>query len=169
MRFFLGIDPGLSGALAFFDPSANELEIFDTPTHAITVNSKKKNLIDMHQMANIIDCRSSDVKMAAIEEVGAMPGQGVTSMFSFGFTAGATQMAVIANGVGLMLVRPAVWKKAMGVTADKDGARRIASRLMPKHSAKWTRAKDDGRAEAALIALWLARMQMGRITEADLI
>lgn len=159
MKYFLGIDPGLNGALAFFDPFANTLEIIDMPKHSIKVNTKNKNLIDMHQLANIIDVRAADTKMAVIELVGAMPGQGVTSMFGFGFTVGATQMAVIAHCISLSIVSPRTWKKAMGITADKDGARRQASRLLPKHAHLWPLIKHDGRAEAALMALWLAREQ----------
>ncbi len=162
MKYFLGIDPGISGALAFFDPAANILEVIDMPIHSVKINAKKKNLIDMHQLAGIIDQRCKDTRIAVVEEVGAMPGQGVTSMFSFGFTAGATQMAVIAHCISLVLVRPAVWKKAMGVGADKDGARRIASRLLPKHAGLWPLVKHDGRAEAALLALYLARLQMAK-------
>lgn len=157
MRYFLGIDPGLSGALAFFDPITNEMEVFDMPTHTIKVSKKSKRVINLCELATIVDCRAESTKMAIIEEVGAMPGQGVTSMFSFGFSAGCVQMAVVANYISLRLVRPAIWKKVMGVKADKDGARQTASRLMPRHARHWPLVKHDGRAEAALLAYYLAQ------------
>lgn len=157
MRFFLGIDPGLSGALAFYDPVVNEMQVFDMPTHNLTVNGKKKRKLDLTRLTAIVDDLSHITKMACVEEVGAMPGQGVTSMFSFGFSAGCAQMVVAANYISMTLVRPAIWKKAMGVKADKDSARLMASRLLPMHAHHWPLVKHDGRAEAALLALYLAR------------
>lgn len=156
MRYFLGIDPGLSGAIAFYDPTTNDLKIWDMPTHELKVAGKKRRKIDIFALANIIDEMSELTRMGSVEEVGAMPRQGVTSCFSFGFAAGCAQMAVAACGIALETPRPNVWKKAMGVTADKDQARRQASRLMPKHAGMWTLVKHDGRAEAALLAYYTA-------------
>lgn len=161
MSYFLGIDPGASGALAFYDPLTNNLSIFDMPTYSIKGSGKtKKTVIDLHRLAGIVQNLAKETTMAAVEEVGAMPGQGVTSMFSFGYAAGVVQMAVVGSDIPMHMVRPNVWKKAMGITKDKDGARRQASRLLPKHASKWERVKDDGRAEAALLALYLARTQI---------
>lgn len=157
MRFFLGIDPGVSGALAFYDPVAGELKIWDMPTHEVKVGNKYRRKLDLTALASIMDIAGSETKSAIIEDVGAMPKQGVTSSFSFGFAAGAAQMAVAANFISSRLVRPDVWKREMRITRDKNGARREASRLLPKHAGLWPLVKHDGRAEAALLAFYLAK------------
>jgi crossover junction endodeoxyribonuclease RuvC len=152
--FYLGIDPGLSGAVAFYSPSQDLLEVYDMPTHTVKTNGKQRRKIDFHQLAAIIRRCAPLTSKALLEEVNAMPGQGVTSMFSFGKAAGAAEMALAYSGVTYDLVSPVKWKRAMRVTGNKDEARRAASRLMPVHAHWWARAKDDGRAEAALIAYY---------------
>jgi crossover junction endodeoxyribonuclease RuvC len=77
--------------------------------------------------------------------------------FMFGEGYGIVHCAVIANGMVLTEVRPGIWKKAMGVGGDKDEARRRASELFPLFKSYFVRKMDDGRAEAALLALWGAR------------
>ncbi len=154
MKYFLGIDPGLSGALAFYDPIANELGVFDMPTHEIKTAGKKKRIIDMHSLAHLIDARRGDTRKALIEKVSAMPKQGVTSSFNFGFSAGCIQMAVVANMIPIELISPSTWKKNMGLSGDKMESRKMASQLMPKHAHHWPLAKHDGRAEAALLAYY---------------
>lgn len=162
MRFYLGIDPGLSGALAFYDPKAGELSVWDMPTHDIKVANKKKRVLDLNALANIVDPMSQQVILAAVELVGAMPKQGVTSSFSFGFAAGCAQMVVVAYAIPLRTIRPNVWKREMRITADKNGARREASRLLPKHAGLWSLVKHDGRAEAALLAYYIAKLDMNQ-------
>lgn len=157
-KFYVGVDPGLSGALAFYDPAAGDLQVWDMPVHSIKVNGKKKNTLDIFGLANIIDPMANEVIMAAVEEVGAMPKQGVTSSFNFGFNAGCAQMAIAAYFIPMKTIRPNVWKAALGVSRDKDQARRQASRLLPKHSNLWPLVKHDGRAEAAMLAYYLARL-----------
>lgn len=157
MRYFLGIDPGLTGALAFYDPKTGDLQVWDMPTHEIKVNGKKKNRLDLFGLANIVDPLSQEVILAGVEEVGAMPKQGVSSSFNFGFSAGCAQMVVAANAIPLRTVRPAVWKRAMQIGSDKARARREASRLLPRHAGLWTLVKHDGRAEAALLAYYMAK------------
>ncbi len=157
MRYFLGIDPGLSGAIAAYDPAADELKVWDMPTHEITSNRKKKRTLDIFGLANIIDPLAPDTIKAVVEQVSAMPKQGVTSSFNFGFSAGCAQMAIAAYFIALETVAPVAWKRVMGITSDKDQARRQASRLLPKHSGLWPLVKHDGRAEAALLALYLAK------------
>jgi len=148
VKFILGIDPGLSGALAFFDPETEELEVHDMPVHVIN----KKNHIDLYALALLVD--SYPVKKAIIENPGAMPGQGVTSMFRFGYACGVAQAMVAAHLIPMDLVRPAKWKKAMGLTKDKDACRQRASQTWPQHAKLWPLKKHDGRAEAALLALY---------------
>jgi len=152
LRCILGIDPGLSGAIALYDPDTGDLDVWDMPVHAITVNGKKKNQLDLYQLGTLIDTIAPKVKMAFIEAVHSLPAQGVTSSFNFGFAAGAAQGAVAANLIPMTLVAPATWKRAMRLTADKDVSRQRASQLMPKHAKHWPLVKHDGRAEAALLA-----------------
>lgn len=157
MTCILGIDPGLSGALAFYKPVGNSLSIFDMPTHEITVNGKLKRQLDLHELGRIIDTMAADTTLALVEQVNAMPKQGVTSSFNFGFNAGCAQMAVIAFNIPIRLVTPQKWKKQMGLSSDKDASLREASRVMPKHAGLWPLKKHDGRAEAALLAFYGAK------------
>lgn len=153
---YLGCDPGAKGALALFDPTTGNLDIFDMPVHIIKVGKTKKARIDLYELGRFVDFRKEWIKIAAIESVHAMPAQGVSSSFNFGFAAGALEGIIAANFIPMERVTPQRWKKAMGLTADKDACRRRASELMPRHADKWSRKMDDGRAEAALIAKWLA-------------
>ena len=159
MKYILGIDPGLSGALALYNPETKDVEIVDMPTHEIKVNGKKKRTLDIYALGRWIDLNMNLIKEAIIEEPSAAPGQGVTSMFNFGFSCGVAQAVVAANMIPMTLVRPATWKKALGLTSEKDLSRRRASMLFPQHIGKWTRAKDDGRAEALLLAYYRSKTQ----------
>lgn len=159
-QYFLGVDPGLSGALAFYDPNTNDLIIHDMPTHQITRNGKIKRQLDLYQLGILIDSMANVTHSAIVEQVGALPGQGVTSMFSFGFSAGAAQAAIAAHLIPMTLVTPANWKRVMGLkTASKDASRLRASQLLPKHAHQWSRIKDDGRAEASLLAIYGAKLK----------
>lgn len=146
----LGIDPGLNGALVFLDEK--ELLIYDIPTLSIERNGKNKRQIDIHKLLEIM--RTYKVDHCYLEQVGAMPGQGVSSMFQMGRGFGQIEMAVAALGIPVTYVSSMKWKKVMSVPKDKDGARQRASQLMPKWAHNWDLKKHDGRAEAALIALY---------------
>lgn len=160
MNLILGVDPGLSGACALYSTESNGLlEVFDMPT--IDAGAGSKRVLDESTLAWRIDAFAKRIKHAYVERVGAMPGQGVTSMFSFGTSYGIVRGVIAANFIPITLVAPAKWKKALGVPAEKDGARARASQLMPASSPLWARAKDDGRAEAALIALYGATYASG--------
>lgn len=156
---YIGVDPGAGGALALFSPLAYEmalpqaLQTLDVPTHEI--NGKRR--VDMHALLGLLVswAQAWDVKGALVENVGAMPGQSPNGMFHFGFACGTIQMAVVAAGLPLRLVTPQVWKKRYGLTGgreNKDMSRQKASQLFPSHIHLWTRKKDDGRAEASLLA-----------------
>lgn len=153
MKSVLGIDPGLSGALALVATDLSKVDVIDTPVHAI--NGKQQ--MDVHTLARWMDVQSVDVDHAIIEQVGAMPGQGVTSCFNFGFGTGILHGVICASFIRLRLVRPAVWKRAMGLPADKDASRQMASRMFPKFAHLFSRKKDDGRAEAVLLAVYAMR------------
>ena len=146
----IGIDPGLSGAIAFMSDEGYLIGVVDMPT--VEVNGKKK--VSPQMLVSLLE-DYDDVKMVVIEEVGAMPGQGVTSMFNFGYSAGILAGVCAGLRMPMTLYRPAVWKRAAGVPADKGAARQMAQRLWPG-SRDFDRVKDDGRAEAALLARWVA-------------
>ena len=146
----LGIDPGLSGAIAYIDN--DELLIWDIPTFEITRNGKNKRQIDLQKLLAIL--KLWPVEKAYLESVNAMPGQGVSSMFQMGRGFGQIEMALAACNIPVTYITPQVWKKSLQVPKDKDGARQRASQLMQQWAHNWPLKKHDGRAEAALIALY---------------
>jgi crossover junction endodeoxyribonuclease RuvC len=158
----IGIDPGLSGALFFMDPSspANG-EAVDLPVHLLIRNGKKKRELDV---AGLIGILTSDrLDHAFVEQVNAMPGQGISSVFAFGKCYGVILGVIASHSIPLSLVPPVSWKRALGVPKAKDGARARASQLLPEAAAQWCLKKHDGRAEAALIALYGARQLSGSV------
>lgn len=147
----LGIDPGLSGALCLYDERTDTIvTVADLPV----LEDRKKRHLDLNAFGRWVDDNAVHIDKAFIEEPAAMPKQGVSSTFRFGFVCGALQGIVAANFIPVRLVSPAKWKRDMGLTSDKDACRRRASQLWPAQSGLWARVKDDGRAEAALLALW---------------
>jgi crossover junction endodeoxyribonuclease RuvC len=97
--------------------------------------------------------------MVVYEQVHAMPKQGVTSVFSFGRSRGVVEGVIAALELPSLAVPPSRWKRDLGVTADKTACRAVASRLLPAGASCWTLKRDDGLAEAALLALWVMQRQ----------
>ena len=145
-----GIDPGLSGAISFID--GDKVEVYDMPTITVTKGKKKVRSVNIPLLHEML--AGMNPKVVVLEQVHAMPGQGVTSMFRFGEAYGIVQAVVACCGYPLELVTPQKWKKAMGLSKDKGASRLLATRYYPDYADKWARAKDDGRAEAVLIARW---------------
>lgn len=156
-RLILGIDPGLSGALALLDPANFEVETFDMPTLRLARGGKGRREIDLSSLARLVDDRATSIEHAYIEMAGARPGQGTASMFAFGKGYGIVLGIVSANFIPLTTVAATKWKRRLSVPAAKDGARARAGELLPSAARQWTLVKDNGRAEAALIALYGAR------------
>lgn len=154
-KYILGVDPGLDGAFALC--SRDEVIVFDMPTRKRVVNHIHKRQLDLPAIANWFDIYGSTIREACIEEPSAAPGQGVTSMFNFGFNCGVAQMAVASAIIPITLVRPATWKGALGLSSDKNASRAMASKLCPNHAHLFSRVKDDGRAEAVLLAYYIAK------------
>jgi crossover junction endodeoxyribonuclease RuvC len=146
----LGIDPGLSGAIAIYNIYTEELVVMDMPTVEMTRNGKHKREVSPALVADVIAGKGA--VRAYMERVSAMPGQGVSSMFSFGRSAGVVEGVLAAYEIPVTLVTPQAWMKAMGVRAGKDGSRERAMQLFPAYSTLFARKKDDGRSDAALIA-----------------
>ena len=145
----LGIDPGLGGALALYEPKPLNVIVVDMP-----VLQLKKKALDLYALARWFDIHAGLITRAIIEDPHAMPGQGVSSMFKFGHACGVVQAMTAAHFVPMRLVSPSHWKQRMQVTADKDSSRLRASQLFPAFSHLWFRSRDDGRAEAVLIAVF---------------
>lgn len=160
---YVGGDPGLSGAIALYVPSEAVLQVIDMPTITVGEPDSRKRVVDMWRLAQQLGAWADDWELqATVERVHAMPGQGVTSMFSFGFAAGSLQQALASARIHVTLVHPATWKAIYGLRGgreNKDMSRAKASHLFPKHCGLWARKKDDGRAEAVLLAHYGSKLQ----------
>ena len=148
----VGIDPGLSGAIAILENN-NVLNIFDMPVMA--EGKKNKRQLNSAQLAHII--RENTVKneeiTIVVEQVNAMPGQGVTSMFNFGQSFGVIKGICSAMQLPIHFVRPTKWKKYFNlINTAKDASRSRAIEIFPKVSDKLKRKKDSNKADAILIA-----------------
>ena len=145
----LGIDPGACGAVAIMSDNGYLIDLHDLP-HIEGHGLSEAILAEI--LREVDDC-----KHAFIERVSAMPKQGVASTFKLGVNYGAIRGVCAALGISYSLVTPGKWKRDMGLKADKNQARARAAQLWPGAAAQFARKKDDGRAEAALIALWGSR------------
>lgn len=152
MMAIIGIDPGLTGAIAVL--RGQELqEVFDIPVVPVRWGVKSRMEISPASLFAAL-AGIHDVQAVVLEEVSASPQMGATSAFRFGQGYGCVQGVVAACGYRLEMVRPAMWKKAMSLSRDKGVSRSLAMRLWPDQSELFARVKDDGRAEAALMAEW---------------
>jgi len=146
---YLGIDPGLSGALALLDGDGALFQVEDLPVMA-RGRGRVKSELDAAGLARLLRPHAGQIRLAVVEQVASMPGQGVASIFSLGHSLGSIVGVLAALAIPLRLVPPAVWKRAAGVSADKNLARSEAIRLWP--NAPLDRVKDHNRAEALLLA-----------------
>jgi len=151
MKVTLGIDCGLNGAIATL-VDGQLLYVHDMPTLTVDINKKSKRQVSPQLLAEIIGNLKPD--QAIVERPAARPGQGVTAMFGFGRSLGVVEGVLAALNVPVTYVAPATWTKAMGKAAGKDASRQRAIELFPAMSEHFKRVKDDGRAEATLIAMW---------------
>lgn len=149
----LGIDPGFGGALAFLVPASKQLTVIDIPVVPTKTGKKELNIVLLSRI--IYQWREvGEGGFAVIERVGSMPGQGVASAFNFGKGYGIILGILAGNGIETRFVAPAKWKKHYGLTKDKGLSRALATKHFPDNAQQFSRMKDDGRAEAALIALY---------------
>ena len=151
---FMGIDPGAFGAIAILDKDSRELVIIDMPTLKVKRGPRVVNQVDAHMLADALRGHVTADTSALIEKVHAMPGQGVSSMFSFGRAAGIVEGVLAGLSVSFELIPPATWIKSMRTFGGKDGSRQRAQELFPDYAHLFARKKDDGRAEAALLACY---------------
>ena len=150
----IGIDPGISGSICFFENGKIQ-EAIEMPT--MTDGKKNKKQVNGSQIYNEISSRiinydKKDVKVI-IEQVSAMPGQGVTSMFNFGQSFGILKGICSAMQLPMYFVRPAKWKKYFNlINSEKDASRTKAIEIFPYFSSNLAKKKDSNKADAILIA-----------------
>ena len=150
----IGIDPGISGAICFFEDGQVK-EIIDMPVMAD--GKKNKRQINGSQTYNEISKRINKLPkkdiIVVIEQVSAMPGQGVTSMFNFGQSFGVIKGICSALSIPIYFVRPTKWKKYFNlIKTNKDASRTKVIEVYPQISSKLSRKKDSNKADAVLIA-----------------
>jgi len=150
----IGIDPGISGAICFFEDGEVK-EVIDMPSMA--EGKKNKRQINGPQIYNEISDKIKNIPKkniyVVVEQVSAMPGQGVTSMFNFGQSYGVIKGICSAMQLPIFFVRPAKWKKYFNlIKTEKDASRARAIEIFPYISSKLSRKKDSNKADAILIA-----------------
>jgi len=150
----IGIDPGISGSICFFE-DGKILDVIEMPT--MNEGKKNKRQVNGAQIYNEITDRINklqrqDVRVV-VEQVSAMPGQGVTSMFNFGQSFGIIKGICSAMQLPLYFVRPAKWKKYFNlIKSEKDASRTRAIEIFPYFSSQLSKKKDSNKADAILIA-----------------
>ena len=150
----IGIDPGLSGSICFLI-DGKILDVIEMPTMA--EGKKNKRQVNGSQVFNEITKRTKEYQKnqirVVIEQVSAMPGQGVTSMFNFGQSFGVLKGVCTAMQLPMYFVRPAKWKKYFNlINSEKDASRTRAIEIFPSFSSSLSKKKDSNKADAILIA-----------------
>ena len=148
----IGIDPGLSGAIAVLDNN-KVLKIYDMPIMA--EGKKNKRQLNSAQLVNIIkeNIKNYEEINVVVEQVNAMPGQGVTSMFNFGQTFGAIKGVCAALNLPIFFIRPSKWKKYFElINSSKDSSRTKAIEMYPYIASQLSKKKDVNKSDAILIA-----------------
>ena len=150
----IGIDPGISGSICFFEDGVIK-DVIEMPT--MTDGKKNKKQVNGSQIFNEISERIKKIDKrnikVVIEQVSAMPGQGVTSLFNFGQSFGILKGICSAMRLSMYFVRPAKWKKYFNlINSEKDASRTRAIEIFPYFSTELSRKKDSNKADAILIA-----------------
>lgn len=150
-----GIDPGLSGAIALLSPDGT-LVIIDMPTLKVGA----KHMVDEVELARIFDLHA--IGTAVLERVATRPGEGAVGAFSFGRSYGLLRGILRAHFVPIVDVTPQRWQRDIGIKSGggKDVARALAKEHFQRDAGLFARVKDDGRADAALMALWGRRQAL---------
>jgi len=150
----IGIDPGISGSICFFE-DGKIIDVIEMPT--MTDGKKNKRQVNGSQIYNEILKRINKIEKqnirVIIEQVSAMPGQGVTSMFNFGQSFGILKGICSAMQLPMYFIRPAKWKKYFSlINSEKDASRTKAIEMFPSFSSQLSKKKDSNKADAILIA-----------------
>ena len=156
----IGIDPGLSGGIAILD-DLTIYDIFDMPV--MSEGKKNKNQLNSAQLVNILNKHvlKKENTFVIVEQVSAMPGQGVTSMFNFGQTFGSIKGICAALGLPIFYVRPAKWKKHFElINSSKDASRTKVIEMYPSLSGQLAKKKDVNKSDAILIARFYSETRL---------
>ena len=156
----IGIDPGLSGAIAILENN-KVLRIFDMPV--MPEGKKNKRQLNSAQLVKLLKdniLKNEDISVV-VEQVNAMPGQGVTSLFNFGQTFGAIKGVCAALGLPIFFVRPSKWKKHFElINSSKDSSRTKAIEMYPALSNDLAKKKDVNKSDAILIARFYSETRL---------
>ena len=156
----IGIDPGLSGAIAVLENN-KVLNIFDIPV--MSEGKKNKRQLNSSLLVNLLkeNINKEEEVAVVVEQVNAMPGQGVTSMFNFGQTFGALKGICAALELPIFFVRPSKWKKHFElINSSKDASRTKAIEMYPKLSNQLSKKKDVNKSDAILIARFFSETRL---------
>ena len=158
----IGIDPGISGAICFFE-NGEIKDVIDMPSMA--EGKKNKKQINGSQLFNELEIRVKDFQKkniaVVVERVSAMPGQGVTSMFNFGQSYGVIKGICSAMQLPIYFISPSKWKKYYNlIKTSKDASRAKVIEIFPYISSKLQKKKDSNKAEAILIASFFNNTQV---------
>ena len=157
LRLTIGIDPGVNGAIAWLQDGV-PAGVMDMPRRACgRVHAERL----AHQLRDILTANTGADVLVVHELVGGFRGQGGASQFAFGQADGIVRGVIAALGLTWIEVRPQAWKKHFGLAkkrggepVGKDASRALVVQMFPDKAMPYLRAKDDGRAEAVLLALW---------------
>lgn len=166
---YVGIDPGITGAVAVYDAARLRAVVYDMPVKILRTrsgrtkrgNARKPSLevdhVGLFQLCRIIALQ--EPAAVVLEDVWGMPGQGA-SQFSLGDSVGTIRACLHAAGLEYVRVAPARWTSALGIRgvksqrADKSPSLALAAQLFPSQADRYRRKIDNGRADASLIAYW---------------
>ena len=155
MTVIIGVDPGLKGAICMHRGPDN-IEVFDMPTIERIVNGKARNMVDPYLFRDII-INAGPCNMVVLEKLSTRPGESPIAALSYGIGFGQMIGVLVALERPYTTVTPQEWTKVLRVGADKDLHRLVAMQNFPHAADLFKRKKDDGRADAALIAHWASR------------
>ena len=156
----IGIDPGLSGAIAILENN-KVISIFEMPV--MSEGKKNKRQLNSAQLVQLLkdNIAENEEVSVIVEQVNAMPGQGVTSMFNFGQTFGAIKGVCAALGLPIFFVRPSKWKKHFElINSSKDSSRTKAIEMYPSLSNDLAKKKDVNKSDAILIARFYSETRL---------
>lgn len=153
----VGIDPGLSGAVAFLH-NGDLLSVDDLPLVEVQHGKSSRKELSSALLHDMLVHTEIRIGKAIVEDVNAF-GMGRTSAYRFGKNVGQIEAVLACCGIRTEMVTPQRWKKAMGLGADKALSRAMAIKKWPMQSHLFARVKDDGRAEAALLAEYGRRIE----------
>lgn len=154
-RIYVGIDPGIGGAVAAVTAQGEFIDVASMPIQAKKSGRNEVDALALHEWFESL--RGKRILYSMIERVSAMPGQGVSGMFSLGDSFGSARAIAVVSSERTDFAQPGVWKKKMQLTNNKFYSLTVARKCFPKASEHLSRKKDEGKAEALLLAKYAAQ------------